>query len=69
VATLHPGWPGRLSYAPGSARHVGSVWASQALGLAVLFDPSSTGTCSGDVNEPGRCAVQLTGPLRFDARP
>jgi hypothetical protein len=37
--------------------------------MAVMFDPSSTGTCSANVNQPGACAVQLTGALRFDAKP
>jgi len=60
---------GKLSYARGSPRYAATAWASQALGLAVMFDPSSTGTCSGNVNEPGACTVELTGPLRFDAKP
>jgi hypothetical protein len=37
--------------------------------MAVMFDPSGTGSCSANVNQPGACQVQLTGPLRFDARP
>jgi hypothetical protein len=60
---------GRLAYALGSSRWQSSAWASQALGLAVVADPSSTGTCSDNINVPGACTVQLTGPLRFDARP
>jgi hypothetical protein len=60
---------GRLSYALGSARYASSAWAGQALGAAVVVDPSSTGTCSDNINEPGRCTVALTGPLRFDAAP
>jgi hypothetical protein len=59
----------KLSYAPGSPRSAYAAWASQAVGMAVVFDPSSTGTCSGNVNTPGACTVQLTGPLRFDAEP
>jgi hypothetical protein len=64
--TIHTG---KLAYALGSPRYQSTAWASQALGLAVVVDPSSTGTCSATVNEPGRCLVQLTGPLRFDAKP
>jgi hypothetical protein len=60
---------GKLSYALGSSRYQYAAWASQALGMAVMFDPSSTGSCSANVNQPGACTVQLTGPLRFDARP
>ena len=60
---------GKLSYALGSPRYAFAAWASQSLGMAVMFDPSSTGTCSGNVNQPGACTVQLTGPLRFDAKP
>src|SRR3954447_9506349 len=60
---------GKLSYALGSSRYQYAAWASQALGMAVMFDPSSTGTCSANVNQPGACTVQLTGPLRFDAKP
>jgi hypothetical protein len=60
---------GRLAYALGSSRYASSAWASQALGLAVVVDPSSTGTCSANVTVPGSCTVQVTGPLRFDARP
>jgi hypothetical protein len=37
--------------------------------MAVVVDPSGTGSCSGNVNQPGACTVQLTGHLRFDARP
>jgi hypothetical protein len=61
--------PGRLSYALGSPRYASAAWASQALGMAVMFDPSSTGTCSDNVNAPTECTVQLTGHLRFDAKP
>lgn len=60
---------GRLAYALGSPRYVYAAWASQALGMAVMFDPSSTGTCSADVDQPGACSVRLTGPLRFDRKP
>jgi hypothetical protein len=60
---------GRLTYARGSSRYVSSAWASAALGAAVMVDPSSTGTCSDNVNVPGACTVQLTGPLAFDAAP
>ena len=61
---------GRLSYALGSSRYVSTAWASHALGAAVMVDPSSTGTCSPNVNDQtSRCSVQLTGPLSFDARP
>jgi hypothetical protein len=60
---------GKLAYAIGSRRYQYTSWASQALGLATVFDPSSTGSCSGNVNQPGACLVQLTGPLRFDAKP
>lgn len=60
---------GKLSYALGSPRYAYAAWASQALGMAVMFDPSSTGTCSANVNQPGACTVQLTGRLRFDATP
>jgi hypothetical protein len=60
---------GKLAYALGSRRYQYSAWASQTLGMAVVVDPSSTGTCSANVNQPGACTVQLTGHLRFDARP
>jgi hypothetical protein len=60
---------GRLTYALGSPRYVSSAWASASLGAAVMVDPSSTGTCSDNVNVPGACTVQLTGPLTFDAAP
>jgi hypothetical protein len=60
---------GKLAYAIGSRRYAFGAWASQSLGMAVMFDPSSTGTCSANVNQPGACAVQLTGALRFDAKP
>jgi hypothetical protein len=60
---------GRLAYALGSSRYQSSAWASQALGMAVVVDPSSTGTCSNNVDAPGACTVALTGPLRFDATP
>ena len=60
---------GKLSYALGSPRYVSSSWASQALGMAVMVDPSSTGTCSSNINQPGQCLVQLTGPLTFKATP
>ena len=60
---------GKLSYAIGSRQYQYTAWASQALGLAVVFDPSGTGSCSANVNQPGACTVQLTGPLRFDATP
>jgi hypothetical protein len=36
---------GRLPYALGSPRRQSSAWASQALGLAAVVDPSSTGAC------------------------
>jgi hypothetical protein len=60
---------GKLAYALGSSRYQYTAWASQALGMAVVVDPSSTGTCSDNVNVPGTCTVQLTGHLRFDAAP
>jgi hypothetical protein len=60
---------GKLAYALGSSRYTSAAWASQALGMAVMVDPSSTGTCSANINVPGACTVQLTGPLRFDAQP
>ena len=60
---------GKLSYAIGARQYQYTAWASQALGLAVVFDPSGTGSCSANVNQPGACTVQLTGPLRFDATP
>jgi hypothetical protein len=64
--TIHTG---KLAYALGSPQYQSTAWASQALGMAVVVDPSSTGTCSDNINTPGRCTVQLTGHLRFDARP
>jgi hypothetical protein len=60
---------GKLSYAIGSSRYQYTAWASQSLGLATVVDPSGTGSCSANVNQPGACLVQLTGPLRFDAKP
>ena len=61
---------GRLAYALGSSRYVSSAWASQALGLAVVVDPTSTGTCTANVNDTtGRCTVELTGRLSFTATP
>jgi hypothetical protein len=60
---------GKLAYALGSSRWQYTSWASQALGMAVVNDPSATGSCSGNINVPGACLVQLTGPLRFDAKP
>jgi hypothetical protein len=60
---------GRLAYAVGSRRYQYTAWASQSLGLATVVDPSGTGSCSGNITTPGACLVQLTGPLRFDARP
>ena len=60
---------GKLDYAIGSRRYQYTAWASQALGLATVVDPSGTGSCSANVNQPGACLVQLTGPLRFDAKP
>jgi hypothetical protein len=60
---------GRLAYAIGSRLYQYTAWASQSLGIAAVVDPSSTGSCSPNINVPGACTVQLTGPLRFDARP
>lgn len=60
---------GKLAYALGSSRWQSTAWASQALGMAVVNDPSGTGSCSGNITTPGACLVQLTGPVRFDARP
>ena len=60
---------GKLAYALGSRLYQYTTWASQALGIAVVVDPSGTGDCSANVNVPGACTVQLTGPLRFDATP
>lgn len=53
----------------GSPRYTPAAWASQALGMALMVDPSSTGTCSANDTRPGACSVELTGPLRFDAKP
>jgi hypothetical protein len=64
--TIHTG---KLAYATGARQYQYAAWASQALGMAVVIDPSSTGTCSANVNVPGSCTVALTGHLRFDARP
>jgi hypothetical protein len=60
---------GRLAYAIGSRLYQYTAWVSQSLGIAAVVDPSSTGSCSPNINVPGACTVQLTGPLRFDARP
>jgi hypothetical protein len=60
---------GKLAYAIGSRRYQYTAWASQSLGLATVVDPSGTGSCSGNVNQPGACLVQLTGPLSFNATP
>jgi hypothetical protein len=60
---------GRLAYAVGSRLYQYTAWASQSLGIAAVVDPSSTGSCSPNINVPGACTVQVTGPLRFDARP
>jgi hypothetical protein len=60
---------GKLAYAIGSRRYQYTAWASQAFGIAAVVDPSGTGDCSPNVNVPGACTVQLTGPLRFDAKP
>jgi len=60
---------GKLAYAIGSRLYQYTTWASQALGIAAVVDPSATGSCSSNINVPGACTVQLTGPLRFDAAP
>jgi hypothetical protein len=64
--TIHTG---KLAYAIGSRLYQYTAWASQSLGIAAVVDPSATGSCSANINVPGACTVQLTGPLRFDARP
>ena len=63
---------GRLTYAQGSSLYVSSAWASPALGAAVMYDGSGTGTCFGNIDDPPErtaCSVQVTGPVTWFARP